>query len=413
MLDANQPPPPRGEQTDPESPTFLWGMAPLPLSDTPANFFVTGGVGSGKTITLRLLLGSVLPYIGFGLDHRAVILDTKGTTASWLAGSHLGCPLHILNPLDPQGTAWDIAADLDSPLDVLRMATALIPPDTSAQPFFLDTARQIFSAVCLNFIQIAPGRWTLRDILLAMENREQLLSLLSRTPQTAWAAEALTDKGTAASLISTIAAKLGPFEATAARWHHATNKLSLREWLRGESVLLLGDSPASDNTVAPLQHAILNCLADLIVRQGNSTDRRTWIVLDNLCQAGPLNGLARILHLGRSKGACVAFSFQDIAQLRNLYGRQAADELVASCLFKTALRTDSQETALWAEEHFGPPLRAADFISLPRPGPQHGFTAFNHTLKAGTYVATKSWDWVVAHLPPHADSTKGEPPSAG
>jgi len=250
MLDANHPPPPRGGQTDPENPTFLWGMTPLPVSETPANFFVTGGVGSGKTITLQLLLGSVLANIGFGFDHRAIILDPEGKTGSWLVASNLRCPLHILDPSAPSGTAWDIATDVDSPLAVHQLAEVLIPADRSAQPFFVDAARQLLFAVCLSFIEIAPAKWTLRDILNVTEDRERLRSLLSRTSQTATAARLLNDKHTAA-VLSTLATKLAPLEATAARWHHATKELSLKDWLRHESVLVLEDAPTSHNSIAP------------------------------------------------------------------------------------------------------------------------------------------------------------------
>ena len=405
MFEPNQPPLPSGERPDPANRTFLWGMAPFPLSETPANFFVTGGAGSGKTITLRLLLGSVLAHIGFGLDHRAVILDAGGTTESWLGGSDLRCPLYILNPADHRGVAWDIAVDIDSLSTVREMANVFIPADTAAQPFFVDTAREILFAVCLASIQTSPGKWTLRDILNATKSREQLLSLLSRTTRTATTSRFLDDERIAASVISTLATKLAPLEVAAARWDHAPKKISLKHWLRSESMLVVGDYPASHNSVSPLQHAIFNRLADLIIRQEDSTNRRIWILLDNLCQAGPLNRLAPLLQRARSKGACVAFSFRDIAQLRSLYGQQA-DELAGSCVFKTALRTDSQETAVWAERQFGPPLRASDLESLPRTGPEHGLSAFHHTPKAGTCVAHKSWEWVVAHLPPHAGGTK-------
>jgi Type IV secretion-system coupling protein DNA-binding domain len=403
MCSENQPPPPPHERRHSAELTFLWGMTPLPLSYTPANFFVTGGVGSGKSITLRLLLGSVLSHIGPGLDHRVVILDVEGTAETWLGRSNLRCPLHIFNPFDQRGTAWDIAADLDSPITARKMVDVLFPREICTQPFFVDAAREILCAVCVGLIKTAPGKWTLRDILNVTENREQLRSLLSRTSQTAMAARLLNDKHTAA-VLSTLATKLAPLEATAARWHHATKKLSLRDWLRGESVLVLADSPASHNSVAPLQRAIFDLLAEQILRQEDSTDRRTWIFLNNVCQAGPLSGLVRLLNLGRSKGVCVAMSFGDIGQFRNLYGQHSAEDFTAPCFFKTALRTDSQETAAWAEGHFGPPLRAADLMSLQPPGPEHGFTAFHHTLKAGTYLAHQPWEWVVANLPPRPDA---------
>ncbi|MBI5385618.1 MAG: type IV secretion system DNA-binding domain-containing protein [Verrucomicrobia bacterium] len=101
-----------GERIDPEKLTFLWGMDPLPFSDTPAHFLDTDGVGSGKTVTLRLLMQSALNPIGLGFNHRAVIYDAKGTMDSVLGGLNLHCPAHILNPFDRRGVAWDTRLNL-------------------------------------------------------------------------------------------------------------------------------------------------------------------------------------------------------------------------------------------------------------------------------------------------------------
>ena len=168
MSDSNQSPPPLSERIDPEKLTYLWGMTSLPCSDTPANFLVAGGIGSGKTITLRLLMQSALSPIGRGLDHRALVYDAKGTLAPILRGMGLRCPLHVLNPFDRRGLAWDIAADVASPLAARQLAASLIPEDESAQPFFGDAARDLLAAICLSFIKTAPGKWTLRDLLLAI-----------------------------------------------------------------------------------------------------------------------------------------------------------------------------------------------------------------------------------------------------
>ena len=116
MSNSNQSPPLLSERIDPEKLTYSWGMTSLPFSDTPANFLVAGGIGSGKSIALRLLMQSALSPIGHGLDHRALVYDAKGTLAPILRGMGLRCPLHVLNPFDRRGIAWDLAADVASPL---------------------------------------------------------------------------------------------------------------------------------------------------------------------------------------------------------------------------------------------------------------------------------------------------------
>ena len=216
-------------------------MTSLPFSDTPANFLVAGGIGSGKSIALRLLMQSALSPIGHGLDHRALVYDAKGTLAPILHAMGLHCPIHVLNPFDRRGAAWDIAADVTSPSTARQLAASLIPQEESAQPFFGDAARDLLSAICLSFTKTAPGKWTLRDLLLAIRTRGRLLSLLARASETTPAARSCLDnEQTCTSILATLVTKLHPFEVIAACWQGATNKLSLARWLREEGVILRG-----------------------------------------------------------------------------------------------------------------------------------------------------------------------------
>ena len=101
----------------------------------------------------------------------------------------------------------------------------------------------------------------------------------------------------------------------------------------------------------------------------------------------------------------VALGLRRLQDIRQLYGVETADGLSGNCSHNTALQTDDLDTASWAEQHFGPPLRVADLMSLPLVGPKHGFAGFHRTPKTGTYCACKPWDWVVANLQPPKDAT--------
>jgi type IV secretory pathway TraG/TraD family ATPase VirD4 len=262
-------------------------------------------------------------------------------------------------------------------------------------------------AILTTVVADGPGGKEFR--MAATKNRERLLGLLARAPQTATAANLLNDERTGADVLSAIATKLKPLEATADCWHDATKKLSLQDWLRGESMLVLGDSPVMHNSAAPLRRAIFNRLADLILSQessADSADQRTWVFLDDIRTAGPLTSLPALIQRGRRQGVCVAFGMAEVQELQGLYGPQAVEEFSANCSHRTAMRPDDSETAAWVERHFGPPLQASDLMCLPPTGPKHGFTAFHYTPKAGTYVAHKTWERVVAHLSPHENAAE-------
>ena len=400
MVAGKQPRPTPGERIGPENLTFVWGMESLPICDTPAHFFVVGGVGSGKTITLRLLMQSVLPYIGLGFDHRALVYDLMGTLAPALRGMGLRCPLHVLNPFDRGGVAWDIAADIHSPLAAQQIAAFLLPQDGSTPPFCADAARQLLAAVCLSFINSSPGRWTLRDVILATRNSKRLASLLSRAPETAAVLQSsLNDKRTRVTILQTLAAKLEPLAVVAACWDKANEKLSLEHWLHEEGVILLGYNPLFYRSVALINQAMMGLLAHLSFTQVQSAGRRTWIFLDEFSELGRIESLPVLMQQGRSKGVCVALSFRRLEEIHRLYGAEVADDLAAACIHKTALRIGDTQTAQWAERQFSFLFRADQLMSLPLAGPKNGFAGFHQTPRAGAHLTHKPWDWVLAHLP--------------
>ena len=322
-------------------------MTSIPLSDTPANFFVMGGIGSGKDISLRLLMQSALRNIATVRDHRALVFDAKGNMESLLRGLDLRCLVHLLNPFDRRGAAWDIAADITSPTAAMKLAVSLIPgDDLSAQPFFTDAARQLFAAACLSFHEMAPGRWTLRDVRVCAQNRERLHSILARCPESAVAAQSfLSSARHGTNVLATLNAKLHSLEIIAACRQNASNKLSPKRWLTEESVIVLADPPVYHNSIAPINRAIFGCLAALILGQRESPDRRTWTFLDDMDAIGPFDALPPLMQRGRSKGVGVALGFRSIETIRRHYGPQGAEELTGSCSHKTASRTDDPETA--------------------------------------------------------------------
>jgi len=312
----------------------------------------------------------------------------------------LRCPLHVLNPFDRGGVAWDIAADIHSPPAAHQIAASLIPADGSTPPLLADAARHLLAAVCLSFIKSSPGRWTLRDVILATRNRERLASLLSRAPETAAVLQSfLNDKRTHVAILQALATKLEPFEVVAACWDKATEKLSLEHWLHEEGVILLGDDHFHHGSVALINQAIIGFLANLTFNREGSAGRRTWIFLDEVSAVGRIDSLPALLQHGRSTGACVALSFRRLEEIHRLYGAEVAADLAAACSHRTALRADDLQTAKWAERQFGSLFRPDELLALPMAGPKNGFTGFHQTPRAGAHLTHKPWDWVLAHLP--------------
>ena len=334
--------------------TVFWGFLQLPAWVATSHFSVTGATGSGKTIILRLLMQSVLPGITRGNDSRALIYDAKQDMLSILTGI---CPkqrIVLLNPFDERGAAWDMAADISSPATAQQVAAILIPEEKhTSQPFFADAARHLLAGVMISFIRNSPENWIFRDVIFAMKSGDRLKEVLSRDESTRDLLEYFKNELTAQNIMSTVATKLQRYEFIAAAWSHATEKISLKQWVEEESILVLGNDEATRTALDAINQVIFKRVTELVLDQSESTTRRTWFFLDEVREAGRLEGLGRLLTKGRSKGACVVLGYQDIEGLREVYGHQTAAEITGQCSNKAILRTDSPETAKWGASLFG------------------------------------------------------------
>jgi len=340
-----------------ERPPVNWSGLSLSERVAEGHFVVIGATGSGKTISLRLLMQSVLSGIGPRSDMRALIYDSKRDMVSILNGLPLSCPVVILNPFDARSVAWDMAKDITSPATALQVASILIPEEQGQNRFFSDAARHLMAGVFIALINIAPKAWTLRDVVLIMSEEVRLRKVLQAVPHTrSLVNQYLRREGTAQDIQSSIATRIAMFEPIAALWHKAPVRISLEDWVKGDFILVLGNEESLRAPLDALNRVIFQRLTELVLNDTESTKRRSWFFLDEVKEAGKLDGLPRLLTKGRSKGARIVLGFQDIEGLRSIYGELTANELAGMCANKAFLRIDSEATARWAAQTIGESL---------------------------------------------------------
>lgn len=427
--------------------TFRLGACHLPLRLASSHLAVIGATGSGKTLLQRLLMQSALPLVGTGLGHRALVYDAKQDLLPLLAGMELTAPIHVLNPLDARGCSWDMAADVTSPAAALQAATLLIPKATSdANPFFSNAARHLLYGVLLALILGAPQRWTLRHVILVLRDEALLRRVLESTEATRHLLQYCEHPATFQNILSTILTRIAPYEIIAAAWDRAGQRLSLRRWLESESLLVLGNDEDNRAALDTMNQLIFKRLSELILAQPElpaDSPRLTWILLDEVRQAGRLDGLSALMTKGRSKGAAVLLGFQDIGGLREVYGREAADELVGQCNTKVILRLNSPETARWASQVIGASefvetrkarsrsrafrengfresastgvsfsdnlvkrelVLDSEFLDLPETSPEHGLTGYFISSVTGVFRDHLGGPWLAQNLKPPRDA---------
>ena len=111
----------------------------------------------------------------------------------------------------------------------------------------------------------------------------------------------------------------------AAAWDRATHRLSLRAWLDQEAILILANDEENRAAIDTINQLLFKRLSELVLARGERPEasrRTTWFLLDEVRQAGRLDGLSALMTKGRSKGAAVLLGFQDIHGLHEVYGRE-------------------------------------------------------------------------------------------
>ena len=340
-----------------------WGNQWIPMSAAVQHFLAVGTTGSGKSLIQKLLLKEPLSQIQNGSDSRAVIFDAKNDIARYLRQINVSCPVYSLNPFEsskqfPIAVAWDIAKDITSPARALNLACSLIPQEKGGNnQYFTDAARQVLVGVIESFIRHSPETWTFTDLVIVCLSQSRIKCLLARDANGREVAESFFgDDRTGYQVFTTICSKMSSFKTVAALWQRNPRKLSIRDWLKSDSILLLGANATVKKSLDAINEQIFRVMVEEIDIQANSVSRRTWVWIDEARLSGPLlkgDLLPFLAVKGRSRGVAIVIAFQDIEGLREAAGVRIANELVAQFSNKALLRMESNECASWAAKQFG------------------------------------------------------------
>ena len=331
--------------------SLRWGNAWLPESAATGHFLAVGTTGSGKSQIQKLLMQDALGTIAVGSDKRAVIFDAKNDISSFLEHIDVQCPVFTLNPFDastamPTAVAWDIASDITSPARALNLARSLIPAERGGtNQYFSDAARLVVAAVIESMIRHSGRHWTFSDLVFGCLSRERIEAILERD---AAGRDVLTgflgDDRVSYSVASTVFSKMSYFKPVAALWQRIDQRLSIRQWLEMDAILLLGANATSRVSLDAINEQVFRVFTEEVDMLPNSTSRRIWCWIDEARLSGSLlqSDLLPFLAVkGRSRGVALMLAFQDIEGLREAAGERLANEIVSQMSHKALLRAES------------------------------------------------------------------------
>ncbi len=327
------------------------GPVPIPRRIETRHFAFLGTTGSGKTTALRQMLD--------GIERRgeaALVYDTSGEFIAHYYNPARGDI--ILNPFDARCSFWTPFDEISHPADADRIARQLVS-ETSSQDddVWLETSRILVANMIRSLW--AEKNCSLEALLEALQvkDKEQLKEWLGHTSS---ARTFANDADRATGSVLFMLAKAANLIQFLKVEDEEEDRFAFRDFIANldkcEGARPWIFVPRKEDyfeASKPLMACWLECAASAVLGLSPSPDRRIWFVLDELADLPRVENLARLLPEGRKFGAAIVLTFQALGQMRNRYGANIAEAMLACCNTKLFLQTVDQETRKWASETIG------------------------------------------------------------
>ena len=327
------------------------GEVPIPQDLETRHAVFVGSTGSGKTTAMRQILD--------GLEDRgesALIYDTAGDFIAHYYRPSRGDV--ILNPLDRRGAYWNPFAEIIHPADADRVAAQLVTEGgDEADNVWTTAARSLVANVMRQLWQEGRGEPAVLIETLCSASKTELRNWLSGT-SSARIFEEDADRATASVLfmLSRTISLLQYLKAEP-RGAHTFSFQAFFAGLDGHE----GPKPwvfvprreGHFEAMRPLLACWLECACGAVLGLDPHPTRRIWLMLDELPDMPAVDQLQRLLPQGRKFGAAAIITFQAIGQMRERYGKDAAEALLGCCNTKLFLQMTDSDSRRWASQTIG------------------------------------------------------------
>ncbi|HIF9507389.1 TPA: type IV conjugative transfer system coupling protein TraD [Photobacterium damselae] len=308
------------------SPFKLDGLSLLPNNFEVRHLSFSGSTGTGKSVTIRKLLREIRAR-----GDKAIIYDKGCTFVSRFYDEHKD---YILNPFDERSVDWKIWYDAQEFSDFESLAASLITDSGHGDPFWIESARTLFTNTAYKMSQDGQPQTT-----------ERLLDYVLKTPTSVLReflkgtmASAITDEKAdkiAISVKSILAAFIKSLRYLEGLDQQDKNgkrrkAFSVRDWVlddKEKGFLFLTSNAQQHVALRPLISMWLSTASTAILGLEESATRRIWVITDELPSLHRLPDLPSTLDEVRKHGGCYLIGFQSFAQFVKIYGREAAEEM--------------------------------------------------------------------------------------
>ncbi|OCB03743.1 hypothetical protein BBC27_06570, partial [Acidithiobacillus ferrivorans] len=311
-----------------------------------------GGSGSGKTSILWPVINQAVER-----GDRCLIFSFKGDFQQ-----KAGFPFSLLAPWDSRSVRWQLGRDIRTRLHAESLAKTLIPtPDKD--PIWAQGAQGLLTAI-ISEVQSKYGEnWGFFRLAqacsVALSDYDSLVQTVMNESPLARSFLMGKDSKTTASYLAEMASNLSDVvNLGVADWSNKGTPWSVRRWLAGDlpGAAILGYMNESEE----LSKAFCSSIIEQVVKQilsfpdSDPDQRRIWLFLDEVPQAGKIPSITSALEAARSKGCRVVLGMQGVAQLEEHgYSKNTLDIWSGQCGIKIIANLSTPRDQKWAADLLG------------------------------------------------------------
>ena len=334
------------------SEVFLLTTFPMPKRSEFQGFFFHGSTGSGKTQAMMRLLDEIKR-----LGEPAIVYDKECTIKPYFFNKDIDVEL---NPVSVTCANWDLWSECENPMEFGNLASYLIPKAVQgSDPFWVDSARTILTSMTWKIRDRDDRSAILLLQLLLTTTLEDLRGILKGTESENLVSREI--EKTAISIKSVLATYLKSLRFLEGLDKNGKSKFSIKNWINDvsesndpqKSWLFITSRSKYHKEIKPLISLWLGLAMQGIQSLKPNTNKRIWLVMDELASLQRLEGLSDTVADIRKFGGCVAVGVQSITQLEFLYGHHEAHAITDLLNTSLYFRSPKSRVAKWVSDDLG------------------------------------------------------------
>lgn len=323
------------------------GRVGIPRNMENRHFLLSGSTGSGKSQAFYQIA-----EVARRRGDAAVVADVNAEMLGRLYDPARGDV--ILNSLDTRSENWSPLAEISGSWDADRIAKSIIPAGDGSAAEWNHYAQVLLSAVLAKTWRDGGSNFDLTNLLLTSPNDELAKALAGSQAAQLFAPGAERMLSSIRAITATYCQPLSYLSPSAGR-----DGFSITKFVQAEAETKRGAwlfFPVRDDFFKSFRSLIAGQIDIAISALLSSPDdeaRRVWFMLDEFATWGRIASITDLLTKARKKGGVGVLGLQSISQIRETYGREGAQTLLANLGNWLTLRAGDAETADFMSKNIG------------------------------------------------------------